>query len=401
MRALVAILLLLHSLAIAPGLAKAMPHILIDARTGDVLSHEQAFDRWHPASLTKMMTAYVVFEAISAGEITLKSPVRVSKYALSKPPSKMGLPVGTILNFENALKIILVKSANDIAVSIAESLAGSEAAFAGRMNQTAAKLGMHHSNFVNPHGLHDLRQYTIARDFALLARAIYRNYPQYTHMMSIPALRFGKIKLKSHNSLLGRYHGADGIKTGYVCASGYNIAASATRSGRRLIAVVFGAKSAHQRGIRAAKLFNAGFNSNTGVSAGTIDALEPYGSARYVAHNMRDEICRRKRNGIKETKKQRRARWKAEAEQRKAENAEYFSPRLPFMPAPVFLGMADGPSPTNIRVFNGNTPPPYVPIPKPRPDFRLARIDDQPPPKNALLRGSIPLPQFRPQPKGQ
>ncbi len=170
----------------------------------------------------------------------------------------MGFPVGTILNFDNALKIILVKSANDVAVAIAESLAGSEEAFARRMNATALKLGMTGSHFVNPHGLHDPRQYITARDYAILAMAIYRDFPQYTYILKIPALRFGKRWLRSHNTMLGRYAGADGIKTGYVCASGYNIAASASRSGRRLIAIVLGAKSEHERGIRTAKLLNAG-----------------------------------------------------------------------------------------------------------------------------------------------
>jgi D-alanyl-D-alanine carboxypeptidase len=379
----------------------ARPHILIDAGTGTVLSHKEAFDRWHPASLTKMMTAYVVFQAIKAGEITMRSPVRVSKNALSKPPSKMGLPVGTIFNFENALKIILVKSANDIAVSIAESLSGSEEAFARRMNKTAARLGMSGSHFVNPHGLHDPLQYTTARDYALLSRALYQDFPQYSYMLKIPALRFGKRWLKSHNYLLGRYAGADGIKTGYICASGYNIAASASRSGRRLIAIVLGAKSAHERGIRTAKLLNAGFGNTTGEKAGPLNTLKPYGASRYVAANLREEICKRKKRAKKETKKQRRARWKAEAIKRKAENVLYFTPRLPFKPMPVIVGSAYGPSPTGIRVVGGNTPPPYIAVPTKRPDYQIARIDDLPPFKNVKLRGAIPLPTLRPAAVGQ
>ncbi len=235
-----AFLWLILTLAVS-GLAQARPHILLDAKSGAVLSHQQAFDRWHPASLTKMMTAYVAFDAIKTGEITMGSPVRVSKYALSKPPSKMGFPVGTILNFENALKIILVKSANDIAVAIAESLSGSEIKFARRMNKTARRLGMNNTNFINPHGLHNPLQYTTARDMGLLARALYRDFPQYAHMLKIPVIRFGNKRLKSYNRLLGRFEGTDGIKPGYVCASGYNIAASASRSGRRLIAIVLGA----------------------------------------------------------------------------------------------------------------------------------------------------------------
>ncbi len=376
---------------------QARPHILIDARNGAVLSHKQAFDRWHPASLTKIMTAYVVFDAIKTGEITLKSPVQVSKYALSKPPSKMGFPVGTILNFENALKIILVKSANDISISIAESLSGSEQAFAQRMNRTAARLGMTGSNFVNPHGLHNPLHYTTARDLAILAQAFYRDFPQYTYMVKIPILRFGKRWLRSHNHLLGRYNGVDGIKTGYVCASGYNIAATATRSGHRLIAIVLGAGSSHERGIRTAKLFNAGFDNSVKNIIGPVSKLEPYGNARYVANDIRDDICKRKKRAKKETKRQRKARWKVEALEREAENALYFTPRLPFKPVQIVLGNAFGPSPTGIRVVDGNTPPPYIAIPTKRPDYQLARIDDLPPLESAELRGSIPLPKYRPE----
>ena len=213
--------LLIAGLSVGLSSVHARPHILIDAADGTVLSHEAAFDRWHPASLTKLMTAYVVFDAIRSGEITLESPVRISKYANSKPPSKMGLPVGTILNFDNAMKIILVKSANDVSVAIAESLSGSESAFAARMNATAARLGMEGSHFINPHGLHHPLQYTTARDLAVLALALFNEFPQYSHIYRIAELRFGKRKLRSHNRLLGRFDGADGMKTGYVCASGY------------------------------------------------------------------------------------------------------------------------------------------------------------------------------------
>ncbi len=387
-------LLVIFVLAQASPL-QARPHILIDAGNAQVLSHKQAFDRWHPASLTKMMTAYVVFQAIKAGDITLNSPVVISKYALSKPPSKMGFPVGTILNFDNALKIILVKSANDVAVAIAESLSGSESAFAARMNEAAKKLGMNGTNFINPHGLHHPLQYTTARDFGLLALALYRDFPQFSHLLKIPAIRFGKRRLKSYNRLLGRFEGTDGIKTGYVCASGYNIAASASRSGRRLIAIVLGSANSHERGIRTAKLLNAGFNGSTTGNRTTIYQMKSYGSSLYVANNIRDEICKRRRPKRKESKKQRKARWRAEAVAREAENTLYFSPRMPFTAVRVVLGNAFGPSPTNIRVVDGRTPPPYVPVPTRRPEYHLARIDDLPPLSDANLRGAIPLPSFR------
>ncbi len=391
---MVAIILLIL-VSLQSGISHARPQIVLEADSGKVLSHKQAFDRWHPASLTKMMTAYVVFDAIKSGEITMGSPVRVSKYALSKPPSKMGFPVGTILNIENAIKIILVKSANDIAVAIAESLSGSEKAFAARMNKTARKLGMNGTNFVNPHGLHDPQQYTTARDMALLARALFRDFPQYAHLLKVPLLRFGNKQLKSYNRLLGRFEGADGIKTGYICASGFNIAASATRSGKRLIAIVLGAASSHERGIRTAKLLNSGFEGKTGKSAGSIENLRPYGTSRYVANNIRDEICKRKKQVKKETRKQRRARWKAEAIKREAENLIYFTPRKPVEPVVVILGNAFGPSPTGIKTVDGHAPPPYIPIPIKRPEFNMARIDDLPPFSKSKLRGSIPLPTYR------
>ncbi len=376
---------------------QARPHLLLDASDGTVLLHQQAFDRWYPASLTKMMTAYIVFEAIKSGEITMKSPVRVSKYARKKPPSKMGLPVGTILNFENALKIILVKSANDIAVSIAESLSGSEQAFALRMNATAARLGMINSNFVNPHGLHDPLQYTTARDIGLLAMAIYRDYPQYTYMLRIPELQFAKRRLKSFNRMLGRYDGADGIKTGYICAAGFNIAASASRSGRRLIAIVLGAKNPHERGIETARLLDAGFDETYGQPTGPVETLEPYGTERDVANDLTDQICDRSKPKIRETRKQRKARLKAIAAKREAENALYFTPPLPVKPVQIVLGDAFGPSPTGIEVVNGNAPPPYIPIPIRRPDYQLAKIDGALLSQDTDLRGTIPLPKPRPQ----
>lgn len=401
--ALLKLALALAIFVLQTGWGAARPSILIDARTGMVLSHKQAFDRWYPASLTKMMTAYVVYQAIKSGEITLKSPVRVSKYALSKPPSRLGLPAGTVLNMETALKVILVKSANDIAVSIAESVAGSEAAFVRRMNRTAARLGMNGTKYVNPHGLYSPQQYTTARDLGLLSMALYRDFPQYAYILKIPALRLGKKKLKSYNSLLGRYRGADGIKTGYVCASGYNIAASAVRSGRRLIAIVLGAENAHERGITVAKLLNSGFNRTTGRKAISIKRLAPYGKARFVARNIKSEICKRKKSAKKESRKQRRARWKKEAIRRKTQNALYFSPPAPFNPVRIFLGNASGPSPVGIKVVEGGTPPTYVPIPTRRPKFQLARIDDgsampesgQGIAKISAIRGSIPLPTFR------
>ncbi len=373
----------------------ARPHMVFDANSGKVISHNQAFDRWHPASLTKMMTAYVVFTALKKGEITLQSPVRVSKYALSKPPSKMGLPVGTILNVDNALKTILVKSANDISVAMAESLAGSERAFAGRMNRAAASLGMTGSHFINPHGLHAPLQYTTARDMALLALAIHQRFPQHAHYFKISRLKHGKRILRSYNRSLEKFAGADGFKTGYICASGYNIVAAATRKNRRLIAVVLGEQSSRHRNLKAARLLSEAFAKSS--RGQRIAKIKPYGTARYVAANLRDEVCkkRNRKNAPKETKKQRNARYKAENQAFLVEEVKYFHALKRSTPVNLVLGHAFGPSPTGIKVSGGNTSLRYVAVPTPRPHYKFARIDDLPPRKNPSLRGSVAIPTFR------
>ena len=282
--------------------ASAVPHIVLDFETGNVLSHQQAFDPWHPASLTKLMTAYSVFKAIQAGEFTTDHPVRVSKNARKQPPSRMGYRTGTQLNMENALKLLIVKSANDISVAIAESASGSVAKFAQRMNQDAAALGMSSSKFVNPHGLHDRRQVTTARDMALLVRALHSQFPQYKNMFETPAVlapsrtKNGKTIQRiyySYNLLLERYRGADGFKTGFVCASGYNFIGSATRAGRRIAAVVLGRDSQTSRAVDAAKLITQGFNQP--VTAGkSITTLKPSGPVPTGPRNMRNILCTEK-----------------------------------------------------------------------------------------------------------
>ncbi|MEM7301704.1 MAG: D-alanyl-D-alanine carboxypeptidase family protein [Pseudomonadota bacterium] len=378
--------------------AHARPQILVDADRAIVLAHTDAFQRWHPASITKLMTAYVIFRAIKAGEITLESPVRVSKNALSNPPSKMGLPEGTILNFDNALKMLIVKSANDIAVAIGESLSGTESAFVARMNQTAKQIGMLDTNFVNPHGLHHDLQYTTARDMAVLAIALHREFPQYGPLFRIKRIRHGKAILKSHNPLTERFSGSDGFKTGYICAGGYNLVGSATRNGRRLVTVVLGATHPSKRAVRAGKLLTEGFDG-TLKSATPLANFRPYGANRKNAISIRDEVCSRKKRKTakRETRKKRRARLKRELERREAEEALYLTPPVRTQePVRVVLGGAFGPSPVGIRVANGATPPPYIAVPKPRPDYQLARIDDLPPFSTGEKGKKAIPPRFRP-----
>ena len=237
------------------------PHLVLDAESGEILSHELAFARWAPASLTKMMTAYTVFRALELQSISMKSPVRISEEAISQPPSKMGFPVGTILNIETALKIIMVKSANDISVALGEATSGSEAQFVALMNAHARRLGMIDSHFTNPHGLHDEGQYTSARDMALLTLQLTKEFPQYAEFFNIPALRFGRRRLRNHNALVRLFDGTNGMKTGYVCASGYNVAVRTTRNEKTLIAIVLGEKSSFRRNIKAARLLKDGFES--------------------------------------------------------------------------------------------------------------------------------------------
>jgi D-alanyl-D-alanine carboxypeptidase len=254
--AVLALCLLFANIAAAEN---TMPSLVVDMESGRVLHAQREFERWRPASITKLMTAYVAFREIESGTLTLKSPVRVSLNAARKPPSHMAYPIGTIVTLDNALKMLLVKSANDIAVAIAESVSGSVEEFAKRMNAEAARLGMMDSHFVNPHGLHDEGQYSSAYDLALLARAIRRDYPQYDHYFSTEALKDGETVYDSYNILLGRFAGADGMKTGYICESGFNLVASATRNGHTLIAVVLGEMSSKGRAERAADLLELGF----------------------------------------------------------------------------------------------------------------------------------------------
>ena len=270
--------------------AKAGPSLLFDVKTGQVIESDNPHARWYPASLTKLMTTYVAFRAVQSGEVTFLSPVRMSRTAANEPPSKMGYKPGTVLTLDNALKIIMVKSANDVAAAIGESLGGSAEGFAERMNAESRRLGMTGSHWVNAHGLHDDNQYTTARDLAVLASALRREFPQYASYFSIEGLSFGKQVIPSHNGLVGRFEGADGMKTGYTCPAGYNLVASATRDGRTLMAVVIGATSVRSRTDAAAAMLERGFSAPTN-SALTLAALKPSGSGPAQATNMRADLC--------------------------------------------------------------------------------------------------------------
>src|SRR5262245_33949668 len=267
--------------------------LVIEAESGKVLFAENAGQPWYPASVTKLMTAYVTLRAVREGRLTLDKPLTVSANAAAQAPVKMGFPAGTIVTVDNALKMLMVKSANDMAVVLAEGVAGSVESFADQMNANARRLGMTQSTFVNPNGLPADDQISSARDLAMLARALIREMPEYDYYWHLPGIRMGKRVQFNYNTLIGRYPGADGMKTGFICASGFNLVASATRDDKRLIAVVLGAPSSAARAMKAAQLLERGFSGGGGLSwlmpsLGTVETLQAVDSA---PPNLRDDMC--------------------------------------------------------------------------------------------------------------
>jgi D-alanyl-D-alanine carboxypeptidase len=284
-------------LCAATGLGMRGAHaealLVIEVDSGKVLYSQNAGYPWYPASVTKLMTTYVTLRAVKEGRLTLDTPLTVSANAVAQAQVKMGFGAGTQVTVDNALKMLMVKSANDIAVVLAEGVAGSIESFADQMNWHARRLGMTQSSFVNPNGLPADDQISSARDLAILARALIREFPEYDYYWHLPGIRMGKMVQRNYNTLIGRYPGADGMKTGFICASGFNLVASATRNGRRLIAVVLGAPSSAVRALKAAQLLERGFSSNTGLnwlmpSLGTVEMLEPISAA---PPNLREEMC--------------------------------------------------------------------------------------------------------------
>ncbi|MEO0383433.1 MAG: D-alanyl-D-alanine carboxypeptidase family protein [Pseudomonadota bacterium] len=271
------------------------PNITIDVGSMRVLSSNRAFDAWYPASTTKLMTAYVVFQAVRLGRVTMQSPVTISANAAAQPPSKAGLAVGQVLTVENALRVLMVKSANDIAVALAESVAGSEPAFIDQMNTAARALGMSRSTFTNPHGLPDHGQVTTAYDLAILTLALMRDYPERNDFYSMGAVRLGDARWVNHNLLLQRYRGAFGFKTGYICDSGFNLVAGARRGGRTLITVTLGARSGLERAAASAHQLDEGFRRGGGLfgdAAGTpLSDFSPRGSVQTTATRLRPIVC--------------------------------------------------------------------------------------------------------------
>jgi D-alanyl-D-alanine carboxypeptidase (penicillin-binding protein 5/6) len=234
--------------------------IVIDANSGEMLYDKRADSPRYPASVTKVMTLYLTFEALSEGRLKLTDRVPITPRAAAQAPTKLGLPVGDSVSVDEAIRAMTVKSANDIAVAMAERLGGSEARFAALMTLRGQELGMRNSRFVNASGLPDSRQISTARDLAILSRATMRDFPQYYSYFSIKGFEFRGRYIAGHNRLLTNMPGFDGLKTGYTNASGYNLAGSAVKDGRRLIAVVLGGSSTAWRDNNMEDLLTTGFD---------------------------------------------------------------------------------------------------------------------------------------------
>lgn len=258
----VVVLALLWLCVVLPLSVAAAPYaaMVMDARSGKVVHSENANTRLHPASLTKMMTLYIAFEAVQNGEISMDTMVKISSKAASEPPSKLGLRAGQSIKLRYLVRAAAVKSANDSATAIAEAISGSEAAFAQRMNRTAKAMGMTRTTFKNAHGLTQEGHLSTARDMTVLGRHMIYDYPMYYNLFSRKTVDAGVRSVSHTNSrMLSSYKGADGIKTGYTRAAGFNLVASAERGRERVIATVFGGRSTTTRNARVAELLDLGF----------------------------------------------------------------------------------------------------------------------------------------------
>jgi D-alanyl-D-alanine carboxypeptidase len=275
--------LALSAFAVPEALARPQfSAVTVDARTGQILFQDQVDGLRHPASLTKMMTLYVLFQDLKSGRINRNTKFRVSARAAAMPPSKLHLVPGSSITADEAIKALVTKSANDVAATIAENLGGSEANFANRMTRVAHSIGMSRSTFRNASGLPNPQQYTTARDMATLGLRLMRDFPQYYPYFRITEFQFHGHTIRTHNRLVQHYPGTDGIKTGYIADAGYNLVTSTKRGDRRLVGVVLGARSSATRGRFMMQMFDKLFNQaqagNTiaalaGSSKGVIDPL--------------------------------------------------------------------------------------------------------------------------------
>jgi D-alanyl-D-alanine carboxypeptidase len=280
------------------ALAARLSSIVIDAKSGTVLSQYRADARNYPASLTKMMTLYLTFEALAHKQITLDQRFPVSAHAAAQEPTKLGLIAGHTIPVRDLILGIVTQSANDAAVVLAEGLGGTEHAFAAKMTRTARAMGMENTNFDNASGLPDRLQRTTARDMAILARRLYLDFPQDYKYFATEDFEYHGVNFRNHNHLMNTFKGMDGIKTGFIRASGFNLAASAVRDHRRLIGVVMGGLSAHSRDIKMASLLNAAFAGRSLPETQLIAARDKkrasskFASNDSALHNLADHAAR-------------------------------------------------------------------------------------------------------------
>lgn len=411
-RALALVLLLLATIGPLAAPARAQiedaPLLVADLDTGAVIFERNATLPWFPASLTKIMTAYVALDAVRQGRLSMNSLLTVSREAAAMPPSKMGFEAGSQITLDNALKIIMVKSANDVAWTIAENVGGSAQRFVDEMNATARRLGLTETRFANPSGLPDLRKSTSARDMALLAQALWRDFPGQRDLWGIQSIAFGTTVMNNHNGLVGRYRGANGMKTGYVCSSGFNVVATAERGGRRLVVVVMGQMSSRERTALSASLMEHGFSSRGlfgfGSNGRTLRDLPR--SARTEPRDLRPIVCDPNR---------RRGRGEEDAEdivvagaaQAGAGALAFFQAqratlpivelpeRRPVAPIPVSLGLPTGvpagPAPVGATAASAGTPLDILP-----PRRNVPLIDGLPGAEAVAPTVLVPVPPPRP-----
>lgn len=259
----------------APGIAAAGPALVFEVETSRVLYAEAPDANWYPASLTKLMTAYLVFDAMKREQVSGQAEIIVSPYANSQPRMRVGVGAGKRITVDEALAGLIIHSANDLAVALAEAVAGTEDEFVSEMNEAAVKLGMYQTRFANANGLPKDGQMTTARDMAILARALLRDFPEWQHIYATPSARVGRRVVSSHNDILQRFEGADGMKTGFTCGAGYNVVASAKRDGRRIVAVVLGEPSNRARTTRAEDLLTKAYAMPPAGADATLLDLAP------------------------------------------------------------------------------------------------------------------------------
>lgn len=292
LRILMVLLLCLTVSNAAYAATSTGPSLLFDAKTGEVFNQDRAGEPWYPASLTKLMTAYVIFKKIKHGSLRLNQEIVISELAHSQPPSKLGLPVGKVVTVDFALQAMLVSSANDMAYVLAEGGSGTIAAFANDMNAVAHDLGLQSTHFVNPNGLPDPRQITSARDIGIIAALLINEFPEYAHYFKQEFVLVGKRKHSNHNSLIRIMPEAVGMKTGFICSSGYNLVGTAIKDGRQLISVVLGARNGGQRAALSKKMLEAGFAMQPDPSQGKVGEIIDQSYGAIVPADMGAAVCK-------------------------------------------------------------------------------------------------------------